>query len=76
MQNYEILQKAYYRKIISRGVLRQAVIRERIRFEEFDVIMAGSPFPEDAGLVFESNSESVIRDSDTEDEGPALDGNS
>jgi hypothetical protein len=55
MQNYEILQKAYYRKLISRGVLRQAVIRERIRVEEFNAILAGSPFPEDEGLVFESN---------------------
>jgi hypothetical protein len=56
MQNYEILQKAYYRKIISRGVLRQAVIRERIRVEEFDAIMAGSPFPEDEGLIYEGSS--------------------
>jgi hypothetical protein len=52
MQNYEMLQKAYYRKVITRGVLKQAVIKGRITAEEFNRIMAESRFPEDEGLTY------------------------
>ena len=52
MQNHEILQKAYYRKIISRGVLKQAVAKGRITVDEFNAIMRKSSFPEDAGRVY------------------------
>ena len=56
MQNHEILRKAYVRKIISRGVLKQAVIRGRITEDEYNEIMLGSPFPEDAGRVYSLSS--------------------
>jgi hypothetical protein len=51
MQNWEILQKAYYRKIITRGVLREAVNKGRISCAEFDAIMRDSPFPEDESVT-------------------------
>jgi hypothetical protein len=56
MQNWEMLQKAYYRKITTRGLLKQAVVKGRISADEFNQIMAGSPFPEDAGRTFTSRS--------------------
>jgi hypothetical protein len=60
MQNWEMLQKAYYRKVTTRGVLKQAVIKGRIREEEFDRIMADSPFPEDQGRVFNLSSQEGV----------------